>query len=161
DTNPEPVPAPVPAASADERRLREAVELARRCPPSTTAFSVGAVITGEDGEVLATGWSREADPRAHAEEAALAKLSPVDERLTRATLYSSLEPCSRRASRPLSCTRLILAARVPRVVFAWREPSLFVDCEGAEILRGAGVEVIEMPHLAPLARAANAHLLGG
>ncbi|WP_308294118.1 deaminase [Streptomyces sp. ST2-7A] len=154
-------PAGATPGEVHDHWMHRAVALARNCPPSTTAFSVGAVIVGEDGRALAAGWSRETAPHDHAEEAALAKLPPGDERLTRATMYSTLEPCSARASRPLTCTQLILAARIPRVVLAWREPLLFVDCDGAERLRGAGVEVIETPHLAPLARAVNAHLLKG
>ncbi|KJS56029.1 dCMP deaminase [Streptomyces rubellomurinus subsp. indigoferus] len=147
--------------AADLAHLRRAVELSRRCPPSTTAFSVGAVIVGADGTVLAEGFSRETDPHDHAEEAALAKLPAGDPRLRGATVYSSLEPCGRRASRPRPCARLLIAAGVPRVVVAWREPDLFVtDCQGAALLTAAGVEVVELPELAEEARAVNAHLLG-
>jgi 5-amino-6-(5-phosphoribosylamino)uracil reductase len=149
-----------PDPERDRRFLLEAVALARNCPPSATAFSVGALIVGGGGEVLATGWSREADPHDHAEEAALAKLAG-DPLLAGATVYSSLEPCSTRASRPRSCTELLLAAGVRRVVLAWREPSVFVDCTGAEDLRAAGVEVVELPELAEGVRQANAHLLDG
>ena len=63
-----------------------------------------------------------------------------------------MEPCSTRASRPRSCTQLILAAGITRVVFAWREPSIFVDGRGAELLAAAGVEVVEVPELADAAR---------
>ena len=42
----------------DRRFLSWAVELSRRCPPSASAFSVGAVVVAEDGEVLSTGFSR-------------------------------------------------------------------------------------------------------
>ena len=38
------------------------------------------------------------------------------------------------------------------MVFAWREPELFVDGEGAELLRAAGVEVVELAELAEAAR---------
>jgi pyrimidine deaminase RibD-like protein len=107
---------------------------------------------------LATGYSREGDPYNHAEEAAIGKLGLRDPRLRSATMYSSLEPCSTRASRPTSCTRLIVDAGIPRVVFAWREPSIFVDCEGAELLVAAGREVIEVPELAYLVRRTNVHL---
>ncbi len=61
----------------DHRFLRWAVELSRLCPPSDSAFSVGAVIVGEDGEVLATGFSREQEDHDHAEEVALRKLHPA------------------------------------------------------------------------------------
>jgi pyrimidine deaminase RibD-like protein len=118
------------------------------------------MVVGADDQVIATGYSREGDPHDHAEETALAKMSPDDPRLPSATIYSSLEPCSKRSSHPLTCTQLILAAGIPRVVLAWREPSLFVDCEGVELLQSAGCEVIEIPDLAAEVRAINAHLLG-
>ncbi len=144
----------------DHRFLRWAVELSRLCPPSGSAFSVGAVIVGEDGEVLATGFSREQEDHDHAEEVALRKLGWSDPRLRHATLYSSLLPCGARASRPVTCVQHIVAAGIPRVVFAWREPRLFTDGAGAEQLRAAGVAVTELPGPADRARAVNAHLVG-
>jgi riboflavin biosynthesis pyrimidine reductase/pyrimidine deaminase RibD-like protein len=145
-------------SEVDRHWLAEAVELSRRCPPSDTAFAVGAVVVDALGEELARGYSRETDDRVHAEEAALARLDPADPRLAGATVYSSLEPCSRRASRPRTCTRLILDAGVPRVVFAAREPTTFVDGEGAELLAAAGREVVEVPELADAVREVNRHL---
>ena len=145
----------------DHRFLRWAVELSRLCPPSESAFSVGAVVVGEEGEVLATGFSREQEDHDHAEEVAIRKLGPAryDPRLRHATLYSSLVPCGARASRPVTCVQHIVAAGIPRVVFAWREPRLFTDGEGAEQLLAAGVAVTELPELAERARAVNAHLV--
>ena len=148
----------------DHRFLRWAVELARLCPPSDSAFSVGAVIVAEDGEVLATGFSREQEDQDHAEEVALRKLARgqpgPDPRLRHATIYTSLVPCGERASRPLTCVQHIARAGIPRVVFAWREPRLFTEGEGAEQLRAAGVAVTEIPELASRARAVNSHLVG-
>jgi riboflavin-specific deaminase-like protein len=143
----------------DHRFLAWAVELSRLCPPSESAFSVGAVIVAEDGQVLSTGFSREQEEHDHAEEVALRKLGSGDPRLRRATIYSSLVPCGARASRPVTCVRHIVAAGIPRVVFAWREPPLFAAGDGADQLRASGVEVIELPGLAPRARHVNAHLL--
>lgn len=148
-----------PRIDRDRGHLQHAIELAQCCPVSPTAFSVGVVIIDAEGGVLATGYSRETDPHDHAEEAALAKLISGDARLGEATLYSSLEPCSARASRPRSCTELILATPIPRIVFAWREPDLFVDCQGADLLHAAGREVVELPELAHLVRRTNQHLL--
>ncbi len=145
----------------DRRWLQAAIDLARRCPPSSSAYSVGAVVVGADGGVMADGYSRETDGAVHAEEAALAKVAPGDPRLAAATLYSSVEPCSRRRSRPLSCARLITLAGVGRVVFALREPAVFVDGRGAEELAAAGVAVVEVPELAGQVEEANAHLLRG
>ena len=141
----------------DRELLARAVELAWRCPPSGSAFSVGALVVDADGAELAEGWSRRGDDVEHAEESALAELCGAVP--AGVTVYSSLEPCSARASRPRTCTDLILAAGVARVVFAWREPSLFVVGEGAERLRAAGVEVVELPELAEAAREPNAHVL--
>lgn len=149
---------PRPDPATDRRWLQAAVDLARLCPPSERAFSVGAVIVA-GGEEISRGYSRETDLRVHAEEAALAKLDPADPSLPQATIYTSLEPCSTRRSRPRTCTQLILAAKIPRVVFAWWEPLLFADCRGAEELRAAGVLVVEMPGLAQAVREVNAHLL--
>ncbi len=114
--------------------------------------------------MLATGFSREQEEHDHAEEVALRKLRAARARTAparHATLYSSLVPCGARASRPLTCVQHIVAAGIPRVVFAWREPALFTAGEGADQLRAAGVEVIEVPELAARARSVNAHLVRG
>jgi diaminohydroxyphosphoribosylaminopyrimidine deaminase / 5-amino-6-(5-phosphoribosylamino)uracil reductase len=146
----------------DDHWMSRAVDLARRSPPSDTAYSVGAVIVGADGAELSSGFSRESHPHVHAEESALGKLAPDDPRLPGATIYSTLEPCSMRTSRPLSCTRLIIASGIRRVVIAWREPSLFVaDCQGVELLEQAGIEVRELPGFAARAAAPNRHLAIG
>jgi 5-amino-6-(5-phosphoribosylamino)uracil reductase len=146
---------------ADGRFLRAAIELSRQCPPSETAFSVGAVIVAADGDIMATGYSREQEPHDHAEEVALRKVGRDDPRLATATIYSSLVPCGARASRPLTCVQHIIAAGIPRVVFAWREPPVFTAGEGAEQLRAAGVTVVELPEYADAAREVNAPLLRG
>ncbi|MGW5117529.1 deaminase [Streptomyces noursei] len=145
----------------DRHWLGEAIALSHKCPRSATAFCVGAVVVDHRGEEIARGHSREADDHQHAEEAALAKLDPHDPRLANATLYSSLEPCGLRKSRPAPCARLIAAAGIPRVVYAWREPSLFVAArQGLAILTAAGITVVEIPDLASAARAANTYLPG-
>lgn len=160
-----PPPAGPPGAgrepnAADRSWLALACELATLCPPSTTAFSVGAVIVAADGTELARGYSREQDPLDHAEEAALAKLQADDPGLSTATIYSSLEPCAKRASRSQPCAQLIREAGIRRVVTAWREPDTFVPgAEGAELLEDAGVTVVELPDLADAAQAPNRHLL--
>ena len=140
--------------------MRAAVELAWLCPPSATAYSVGAVIVGADGTEVSRGYSREGgDPVVHAEESALRKLAEGDPRLAGATIYSTLEPCSHRSSRPRTCTQLIIASGIRRVVIAWREPSLFVaDGQGAELLSRAGLDVTELSSFAAQASAPNRHL---
>jgi len=128
---------------SDSDFLERAIALSALAPPSDTAFAVGCVIVDARGSVIATGYSRELGPHWHAEEVALSKAAGIA--LTSATLYSSLEPCSTRKSRPVSCTQLIIEAGIPRVVFGMREPPTFVDCCGAELLAAAGIEVVELP----------------
>ena len=142
---------------ADMRWLREAIELSRRCTPSASAFSVGAVLVSDAGRAIATGYSRERDPKDHAVVVALAAAAG-DAQLAGATLYSSLEPCLMRASRPRSCAELITEAGIGRVVIAWLEPPLFVAGGGGGTQRAAGVDVVEIPWLAELARSVNSHL---
>lgn len=81
---------------------------------------VGAVVLGPDGEILATGRNarvRGVDPTAHAEVIAIREAATQlgDRFLSGCTLVVTLEPCT-------MCAAVVLAARVPRVVFgAWDE----------------------------------------
>jgi len=142
----------------DEHWLGAAIDLSRLSPSSPARYAVGAVVVGRDGDLLATGYTAEGDDHIHAEEAALAKLGPeVD--LGGATIYSSLEPCTMRRSRPYPCTTLILNYGITRVVFGLREPEIFADCTGLETLRANGVEVLERSDLGRAVRLINAHLI--
>ena len=144
---------------ADRHWLARTIELSRRCPPSPSAFCVGAIIVACSGAVLATGYSRQSDPQDHAEEVALRRAAATGADLAVATLYSSLEPCLRRVSRPVPCAELILASGISRVVIAWREPPVFQPGGGAQWLAERGIEVIELPELATAARAVNQAVL--
>jgi diaminohydroxyphosphoribosylaminopyrimidine deaminase/5-amino-6-(5-phosphoribosylamino)uracil reductase len=137
--------------------LAAAIELSRRCPPSSAAFSVGAIVVDAAGNRIAEGFSRQDAPDDHAEEAALRQLAGE---LAGATIYSSLEPCRTRLSRPRSCVDLIVAGGIPRVVFALAEPPIFVPGHGAQALRDNGIEVVQLDELAAEVRAVNEHLVG-
>ncbi|RPK57842.1 Riboflavin biosynthesis protein RibD [Streptomyces sp. ADI96-02] len=101
-----------------------------------------------------------ATPHDHTEEGALAKLPADDDRLAAATIYSSLEPCAERASRPRPCAQLIQDAGLRRVVTAWSEPDTFVaGADGTKTLEDGGVKVVELPEYVNAAQAPNRHLL--
>jgi diaminohydroxyphosphoribosylaminopyrimidine deaminase/5-amino-6-(5-phosphoribosylamino)uracil reductase len=89
----------------------------------------------------------------------LAKLAGIRTDLSGATIYTSLEPCSTRRSGPRTCTDLIIAAGLVRVVLALREPPVFVRCVGVEALRSAGVEVVTVPEFGAEVAAVNAAVL--
>jgi diaminohydroxyphosphoribosylaminopyrimidine deaminase / 5-amino-6-(5-phosphoribosylamino)uracil reductase len=172
-------PALIPGdPDADRHWLNVAIDLSGKCPASGSAFSVGAVLVSAAGDPIATGYSRETGPHDHAEEVALHRAAGselgaetlgaetlgaatlAEATLTEATLYSSLEPCLRRASRPVSCAELIAASGLRRVVIAWLEPPVFEHGGGAAWLTARNVAVIELPDLAERAKSPNAHLLG-
>ena len=146
--------------ATDRTRLLQAIGLSLKCPPSDKAYSVGAVLVTRDGQVF-TGYSRETAPDNHAEEEAILKAEQAGATLEGATIYSSMEPCSTRRSKPRSCSALIIDRRMKRVVFAVREPDRFVRCRGEQLLRDAGIEVCVLESLAKQALEANAHILSG
>ena len=117
--------------ATDRTRLLQAIGLSLKCPPSDKAYSVGAVLVTRDGQVF-TGYSRETAPDNHAEEEAILKAEQAGATLEGATIYSSMEPCSTRRSKPRSCSALIIDRRMKRVVFAVREPDRFVRCRGEQ-----------------------------
>lgn len=81
---------------------------------------VGALVLNASGEVIASGRNSrvlEQDPSAHAEVNAIRAAAQAlnDRVLDGCTLVVTLEPC-------VMCAGVILAARIPRVVFgAWDE----------------------------------------
>jgi pyrimidine deaminase RibD-like protein len=143
---------------ADRYWLSAAIDLSEKCQVSDSAFSVGAVLVTASGDVLSTGYSRETSPRDHAEEVALSRAG-LGAELSDATLYSSLEPCLYRASRPVSCSELIVASGVRRVVIAWLEPPIFVPGGGAAWLADRAITVVHLADLAEAAKSVNAHLI--
>ena len=141
----------------DLKFLRQAIEASRRCTPSTTSYSVGAVIVARDGSIF-TGYTHETSPTHHAEQEAIAKALAAGAALRGATIYSSMEPCSTRKSEPESCSALIVRLGFARAVFALYEPDCFVRCRGALNMRLAGLDVRCYPALAEEVRAVNGHL---
>lgn len=142
----------------DKEYLQLAIDESRKCTPSYGSYRVGAVIVAADGRVY-TGHTHETGPHNHAEEEAVARALRDGAELAGATIYSSMEPCSARASKPVSCSQLIINHGLRRVVYALGEPPVFVDCHGAANLAAAGIEVVRIDELSQQVRDINAHLL--
>ena len=117
-------------SAADLRFLKQAVDEGRKCTPSATSYCVGAVVVTADGRIFA-GHTHETSPTHHAEQEAIAKALAAGAALRGAAMYSSMEPCSQRASEPESCTQLLLKYGFAHAVFALYEPGCFVCCRGA------------------------------
>ncbi|MGB7760394.1 MAG: tRNA adenosine(34) deaminase TadA [Bryobacteraceae bacterium] len=102
---------------ADERYMREALELAAR-GAARGEVPVGAVVV-VGGAIVGRGWNcpiERRDPTAHAEIIALREAAAAagNYRLTGATLYCTLEPC-------VMCAGALVTARVERLVFGTRD----------------------------------------
>lgn len=102
---------------------------------------VGAVIVA-DGRIIGEGF-HQAYGAPHAEVNAVNSIKPEDKKLlTKSTIYVSLEPCCIHGKTP-PCTNLILENKIPRVVISALDKSPDVNGKSLDILRNAGVEVIE------------------
>ena len=128
----------------DQKFLKLALEEAKKCEPTSTAYCVGCVIVDPiTRTILSTGYSRELPGNTHAEENALSKLPKIPQ-LGALDMYATMEPCSERLSGNRSCTDRILDAvgLIRRVVLGVREPDKFVRCVGVEKLEQGGVMVV-------------------
>lgn len=103
---------------------------------------VGAVVVGPDGRILGEGWHLRAG-LPHAEVNALNAVRREDwPLLPQSTIYVSLEPCAHYGRTP-PCAELIVRRGLKRCVVGCRDPFSRVQGRGIEILRQAGIEVIE------------------
>jgi len=129
----------------DRDLMRKAFDAATCCTASDSAFSVGSIVTTMNREILSTGHSREFGPAWHAEEVAIEKACRKITSLDNCILYTTLEPCGERASRPISCCQLILKTNISIVIFAVSEPSsLVASPRGASLLTSNNVQVFKL-----------------
>ncbi len=146
-------------SSEDRGYMQMAIDCSRSSPKSEGCYSVGAVIVTPQGEIF-TGYTGEDNPLYHAEQAAINKAeAAAGVELKGATIYSSIEPCSQRSRQPKSCSQLLIERGFAKVCFALYEPSNFVVCRGAEIMREAGIRVCVMADYIDQVVAINGHLL--
>jgi len=123
--------------SADDRRyMTRALTLARaqlgRTSPNPSA---GCVIVA-DGVMVGEG-ATATGGRPHAEEIAL---DAAGARAAGATAYVTLEPCNQRSGGSASCSQLLAAAGIARIVIACPDPHP-LGAHGEERLKAAGVAV--------------------
>lgn len=106
---------------SDVEYLRRALKLAEKGEGHTRPNPpVGAVIV-KRGRIIGEGYHKRCG-LAHAEVAAIASARKRGENTEGATLYVTLEPCSK-AGRVGACTDAIIASGVKRVVYAARDPN--------------------------------------
>lgn len=121
----------------DARHMRRAIALAAPGVGRTADNpSVGCVIV-KDGAVVGEG-ATVAGGRPHAEEQALGQAGQA---ARGASAYVTLEPCGERSSGAKSCSELLAAAGVGRVIIACEDASPYAAGRGAARLKAAGVAV--------------------
>lgn len=59
-----------------------------------------------------------------------------------ASVYTTMEPCSVRTSGLAPCANALVDAKIKRCFIGVGEPDDFVQCEGAQRLKDAGIEVV-------------------
>ncbi len=122
----------------DQQYMQRAIQLAKKGEGWTNPNPmVGAVIV-KDGRVIGEGYHEKCG-ELHAERNAIASLT---ESAQGATMYVTLEPCCHYGKTP-PCTEAILEQKIGKVVIGSRDPNPKVAGKGAQILRKAGVTVVE------------------
>jgi diaminohydroxyphosphoribosylaminopyrimidine deaminase/5-amino-6-(5-phosphoribosylamino)uracil reductase len=113
--------------------MERALELAERGRGATHPNPVVGAVVVRDGEPVGEGWhERYGGPHAEIEA-----LRAAGGRARGATLYVTLEPCSRRGRTP-PCTDALIEVGVSRVVVGALDPT---PMDGVARLRAVGVEV--------------------
>ncbi|MDR0206298.1 MAG: bifunctional diaminohydroxyphosphoribosylaminopyrimidine deaminase/5-amino-6-(5-phosphoribosylamino)uracil reductase RibD [Bacteroidales bacterium] len=125
---------------SDELWMRRALQLAAlglgKAQPNPL---VGAVIVKNE-RMIGEGFHQQYGAP-HAEVNAINAV--VNEKLLEeSTLYVNFEPCSHYGKTP-PCASLIIEKKIPKVVVGMSDPNPQVSGKGVEMLRDAGVEVVE------------------
>lgn len=115
-------------------------------------YGVGCSIVDSTNRVISTGYTgemREQGKMRHAEDVAICKALAQGFDLSKKdiTLYSTLEPCSIRASGKTPCCERIIRVGIRKVVYGAKEPydeALGIVCRGDSTLRNSGIEVLHL-----------------
>ena len=117
------------------RRAMELAELGRGWTKTNPV--VGAVLVKED-RIIGEGYHKKYG-ELHAERNAIASLTESAEG---AVIYVTLEPCCHHGKTP-PCTEAIIEQKIRKVVIGSRDPNPKVAGKGVQMLREAGVTVVE------------------
>ncbi len=117
--------------------MQRALSLARRALGSVSPNpAVGAVIV-KGGVIVGEGWTQPPG-QDHAEIVALRE---AGENAAGATLYVTLEPCSRQGRTP-PCTKAIVDAGIAEVRISMVDPNPLVSGRGISCLKAAGIRTV-------------------
>lgn len=126
------------ASATDGDFMTTALSLAERGLGNVAPNPAVGCVLVKDGVVVGRGWTQKGG-RPHAETEALAHAGAA---ARGATAYVTLEPCAHHGKTP-PCAEALIAAGVVRVVGAVGDPDPRVSGRGYEMLRKAGIAVVE------------------
>lgn len=131
--------------SVNLQAARLAVAEARRSKPDPgkSPLFVGAVAV-VDGEIIASAFRGEKASGDHAEFTLLEKKLKT-RKLAGATIFTTLEPCTKRGKNKIPCVIRLIQRRVAKVVIGTLDPNRVVKGEGELRLREAGIMVSRFP----------------
>jgi len=124
--------------AVDHLHMANALRLAARGSYTTRPNPMVGCVIAHGGHVVGEGWHQ----RAGGPHAEVFALRDAGEAARGATAYVTLEPCAHHGRTP-PCALALIDAGVSRVVAAMRDPFPQVDGGGFDLLRQAGIEVVE------------------
>lgn len=119
-----------------------AIKLALKCEPEDDRIhpKVGVVVV-KSGKIVSMAYRGETGGGDHGEYAALDKKFP-DSLLAGSTVYTTLEPCTKRVHpKKISCTQRLKDRHVKRVVIGMLDPNPDIQGKGHTALAEAGIAV--------------------
>jgi pyrimidine deaminase RibD-like protein len=136
---------PLHTQNPDYTFERMAVDEARKSTAEDDRIHplVGCVVV-KNGQVLATSHRGETKGN-HAEYIAL-EIKLKDTSLAGCTVYTTLEPCTKRNNPKIACANRLIERKVARVVVGMHDPNPDICGKGIRKLQEANIEVTLFPH---------------
>jgi len=137
-------PAPFSPHGRDAEFCRLAVEEARKSISEDDGKPMVGAVVARDGKLIAAAHRGEI-PNNHAEYIAL-ELKLPEAVLAGASVYTTLEPCSKRNPPKIPCAERVAQRKVGRVFIGMLDPNPDIQGHGVRLLRDANIEVQFFPH---------------